>query len=158
MNLQILKAIRESIRKGTPLAGLLAGAVAISGCDHDRSEPDGKTETPTACTTNCVEEVDEPPTMGELLPDDDVESEEPSNVGREHRIMVTAGLLMAKPETTEPNGVVSNRIYVVQEGDDLVSVSIQFSMTTQRLRAINPAIVDDSLRPGMKILVEEPVE
>lgn len=34
----------------------------------------------------------------------------------------------------------------------------RLSMTTQRLRAINPAIVDDSLRPGMKILVEEPVE
>ena len=64
------EAICESIRKGTPLAGLLAGAVAISGCDHDRSEPDGKTDTPTACTTNCVEEVDEPPTMGEIIAGD----------------------------------------------------------------------------------------
>ena len=45
MNRQMLKAIRESIRKGTPLAGLLAGAVAILCCDHDRSGPDGKSET-----------------------------------------------------------------------------------------------------------------
>lgn len=156
MKNHILRAIGKAVGNGSPIVGLLAGAVAMSGCDSNRSTDSQGVKDLAPAETNQVEETDEFCTMGELLPDEDFK--DPDNSSNECAMIPTAGLLPASAEVPKPSGVVSNGLYVVQEGDDLTSVSIRFSMSMQRLRFVNSLKAEEELQPGTRLLVEIPMK
>lgn len=57
--------------------------------------------------------------------------------------------------TTQRKTAPARRIYVVQQGDTLVSIAARFGLTPEGLVALNPTIDAQALQPGVRLKLRQ---
>ncbi len=67
--------------------------------------------------------------------------------------LLSAVLAISSPNVTAPTPAAGYTIYVVQAGDTLYSIALQFSTTPDALQQVNHLANPDSLTPGQKLQV-----